>query len=145
MKNHGEIIVYQSEDSTQLEVRMDAETVWLTLNQISVLFERDKSVVSRHIRNIFQESELDRNAVVAKIATTAQDGKIYQVVYYNLDVIISVGYRVKSKRGTQFRIWASGILKEYLMKGYVLNHRMDNIEKKMLDYKKKFDFAITLN
>jgi len=104
MKNHGEIIVYQSEDSTQLEVRMDAETVWLTLNQISVLFERDKSVVSRHIRNIFQESELDRNAVVAKIATTAQDGKIYQVVYYNLDVIISVGYRVKSKRGTQFRI-----------------------------------------
>ena len=123
MNTEGEIILYQSENSTQVEVRIEKETVWLTLNQMSELFERDKSVISRHIRNIFDENELDRNSVVAKNATTALDGKIYQVEYFNLDVIISVGYRVKSKRGTQFRIWANSILKDYLLKGYAVNKR----------------------
>ena len=142
MKNEGEIILYQSESSTQLEVRIEDETVWLSLNQMSDLFERDKSVISRHIRNIFEEGELDKVSVVAKNATTALDGKIYQVDFYNLDVIISVGYRVKSKRGTQFRIWANSILKEYLMKGYALNSRIDRIEKKMLEHDQKFDLLI---
>ncbi len=104
MRNN-EIVIYQPDDiSTKIEVKFEDDTVWLNLNQISELFERDKSVISRHIANIFKEGELIKNSVVAKNATTALDGKIYQVDYYNLDVIISVGYRVKSKRGTQFRI-----------------------------------------
>ena len=111
MENKGEIIVYQSDNTLQLEVRMEDETVWLSLNQIAELFERDKSVISRHIKNVFEERELSKDSVVAKIATTGSDNKIYQVDYYNLDVIISVGYRVKSQRGTQFRIWANQILK----------------------------------
>jgi len=139
MKNEGEIILYQSENSTQLEVRIEDETVWLSLNQMSDLFERDKSVISKHLKNVFDEGELDKVSVVAKNATTAIDGKIYQVDFYNHDVIISVGYRVKSKRGTQFRIWANSILKEYLMKGYVLNHRIDRIEKKILEHDQKFE------
>ncbi len=139
MKTEGEIILYQSENSTQLEVRIEDETVWLSLNQMSDLFERDKSVISKHLKNVFDEGELDKVSVVAKNATTAIDGKIYQVDFYNHDVIISVGYRVKSKRGTQFRIWANSILKEYLMKGYVLNHRIDRIEKKILEHDQKFE------
>ncbi len=142
MNSQGEIILYQAEDSPRLDVRIENETVWLTLNQMSDLFERDNSVISRHIRNIFDEGELIKFSVVAKNATTAQDGKIYQVEYFNLDVIISVGYRVKSKRGTQFRIWANSILKEYLMKGYVLNHRIDKIEKQLLEHDQKFDLLI---
>ena len=142
MKTEGEIILYQSDDSTQLEVRIENETVWLSLNQMSDLFGRDKSVISRHIRNVFAEGELESSSVVAKNATTAIDGKIYQVEFYNLDVIISVGYRVKSKRGTQFRIWANSILKEYLMKGYVLNSRIDRIEKKIFEHDQKFDLLI---
>ena len=142
MKTEGEIILYQSDDSTQLEVRIENETVWLSLNQMSDLFGRDKSVISRHIRNVFTEGELESSSVVAKNATTAIDGKIYQVEFYNLDVIISVGYRVKSKRGTQFRIWANSILKEYLMKGYVLSSRIDRIEKKIFEHDQKFDLLI---
>ena len=142
MKTEGEIILYQSDDSTQLEVRIENETVWLSLNQMSDLFGRDKSVISRHIKNVFFEGELESSSVVAKNATTAIDGKIYQIEFYNLDVIISVGYRVKSKRGTQFRIWANSILKEYLMKGYVLNSRIDRIEKKIFEHDQKFDLLI---
>ena len=142
MKTEGEIILYQSENSTQVEVRIEKETVWLTLNQMSELFERDKSVISRHIRNIFDENELDRNSVVAKNATTALDGKIYQVEYFNLDVIISVGYRVKSKRGTQFRIWANSILKDYLLKGYAVHQRIDRLERKIHEHDEKFDMLI---
>ena len=142
MNSQGEIILYQAEDSPRLDVRIENETVWLTLNQMGDLFDRDKSVISKHIRNIFDEGELIKFSVVAKNATTAQDGKIYQVEYFNLDVIISVGYRVKSKRGTQFRIWANSILKEYLMKGYVLNHRIDKIEKQLLEHDQKFDLLI---
>ena len=142
MNTEGEIILYQSENSTQVEVRIENETVWLTLNQMSELFERDKSVISRHIRNIFDENELDRNSVVAKNATTALDGKIYQVEYFNLDVIISVGYRVKSKRGTQFRIWANSILKDYLLKGYAVHQRIDRLERKIHEHDEKFDMLI---
>jgi hypothetical protein len=142
MKTEGEIILYQSENSTQLEVRIENETVWLSLNQICDLFERDKSVISRHIRNIFEEGELEKVSVVAKNATTALDGKIYKVDFYNLDVIISVSYRVKSKRGTQFRIWANRILKEFLLNGHVVNQRFDRIEKRILEHDQKFDLLI---
>mgnify|MGYP000971731564 CR=1 FL=1 len=106
------IILYQTADGhTSLDVRLQEETVWLSLTQMAELFDRDKSVISRHLRNIFREGELVRAAVVAKNATTAADGKTYQVEFFNLDAIISVGYRVNSKRGTQFRIWASSVLK----------------------------------
>jgi hypothetical protein len=118
----GEFILYQTEDGrTRLEVRFKNETVWLSLNQMAALFQRDKSVISRHIKNIFEEGELVRDAVVAESATTAADGKTYQVEFYNLDVIISVGYRVHSHRGTQFRIWATQRLREYLVKGFTMD------------------------
>ena len=129
MKN--EIILYQSDELLEhIEVRLDEEneTFWLALNQIAHLFERDKSVISRHLKNIFKDNELDRDSVVAFFATTAADGKSYKVEHFNLDAILSVGYRVNSKRGTQFRVWASKVLKDYLMKGYALNQRIDRIE-----------------
>ena len=125
------IIIYETENhNLQLEVKVEAESVWLNLNQIASLFERDKSVISRHIHKIFSEGELDRNVVVAKNATTTKHGalkgkkQIHEVDFYNLDVIISVGYRVKSLRGTQFRIWANKILKDYLIKGYAINNKI---------------------
>lgn len=122
MENYGEIVIYQTEDGlTKIDVNMQNETVWLSLDQMAELFQRDKSTISRHIRNIFEESELKRESVVAKFATTASDGKTYQVDYYNLDVIISVGYRVKSLRGTQFRIWATSLIKEYIIKGFAMD------------------------
>lgn len=118
----GEVLLYQTEDGqTRLETRMVGETVWLSLGQMTTLFQRDKSVISRHIKNIYEEGELTRERVVANFATTARDGKTYQVEYYNLDVIISVGYRVKSHRGVQFRIWATQRLREYIVKGFVLD------------------------
>lgn len=109
------IIMYQTEDGlTKIETNFDGDTVWLSIDQMADLFQRDKSTISRHIKNIFTEGELELDSVVAKFATTAADGKSYQVDFYNLDVIISVGYRVKSLRGTQFRIWANSILKKVL-------------------------------
>lgn len=120
----GEIVIYQTENGqTTIDVTLQNESVWLNLNQLSELFGRDKSVISRHLKNIFGEAELDESSVVAKNATTGTDGKVYQVDYYNLDVIISVGYRVKSVRGTQFRIWANKILKDYFVKGYTINEK----------------------
>jgi hypothetical protein len=117
--NNGNIIIYQTEDGlTKIDVKVENETVWLSLDLMAELFQRDKSTISRHIKNIFSEGELSPEAVVANFATTAADGKTYQVDHYNLDVIISVGYRVKSVRGTQFRIWATQRLKEYLIKDY---------------------------
>jgi len=108
IKEPGHIVIFKTDDGkVSVDARFDAETAWLSLDQMSALFERDKSTISRHIRNVFEEGELKPEAVVAKNATTAADGKVYQVDYYNLDVIISVGYRVKSQRGTQFRIWAT--------------------------------------
>jgi prophage maintenance system killer protein len=122
--NDSQIEIYQLENGkTEISVHLERESVWLSLNQMVDLFERDKSVISRHISNIFKEGELERTSVVAKNATTASDGKIYQVDFYNLDVIISVGYRIKSQRGTQFRIWANRILKEYLIKGFSINEK----------------------
>jgi prophage maintenance system killer protein len=122
----GEIIFYKAKDGlSSLDVRLHNETVWLSLDQIASLFDRDKSVISRHLRNIFSSGELMRTSVVAKNATTAIDGKTYQVEYYNLDAIISVGYRVNSIRGTEFRIWATQILKEHIVRGYTINqHRL---------------------
>ena len=118
----GEFLFYQTEDGrTRLQVRVQEETVWLSLNQLAELFQRDKSVVSRHINNVFDEGELVRERVVANYATTAADGKTYQVEFFNLDVIISVGYRVKSPRGTQFRIWATQRLREYIVKGFAMD------------------------
>ncbi|PKL52263.1 MAG: hypothetical protein CVV37_02105 [Nitrospira bacterium HGW-Nitrospira-1] len=130
----GEIIIYRtSKNEVELEVKLEEETVWLSLDQMAVLFKRDKSVISRHIKNIFNEKELEQKSVIANFATTAADGKVYQVNYYNLDVVISVGYRVKSQNGVKFRIWASNVLKQYLIKGYAIN------SKKLLEAQSKFN------
>lgn len=120
----GEVVLYQAPDGTvTLDVRLDRETIWLSLNQMASLFGRDKSVVSRHLGKIFSSKELERDSVVALYATTASDGKTYQVEYFNLDAVISVGYRVNSKRGTQFRIWATRVLGEHVLRGYTVNER----------------------
>ena len=132
LKQDGDIIIYQTEDClTTINVSVKDETVWLSLDQMSALFLRDKSTISRHIKNIFNEGELQPLSVIAKYATTASDGKTYQVDYYNLDVIISVGYRVKSKRGTQFRQWANRVLKEYLLRGYSINQHLLLMEQRI--------------
>ena len=129
MNQKSNIIIYTTQDGlTKIETTFDEDTVWLSIDQMAELFQRDKSTISRHIKNVFSEGELVRELVVANFATTASDGKTYQVDYYNLDVIISVGYRVKSKRGTQFRIWATNILKEYMRKGFALDdERLKNL------------------
>ena len=122
IQQNNQFFLYQTEDGqTRIEVHHSGETVWLSLNQMTELFQRDKSVISRHIKNLFEEGELSPDSVVAKFATTAQDNKTYQVDFYSLDVVISVGYRVKSHRGTQFRIWATHRLKEYLIKGFTMD------------------------
>lgn len=128
-ENQGEIVIYQTEDGeTKIDVRFVDETVWLSLDQLSVLFERNKSTISRHLKNIFEEGELERDSVVAKIATTAADGKTYRVDYYNLDAIISLGYRVQSRIATQFRRWATERLKEYMIKGFTMDdERLKNL------------------
>ena len=127
--NTQEIIIYQTDDgAVKIDVQMADDTVWLSLDLMAELFQRDKSTISRHIKNIFNEGELSHDSVVANFATTAADGKTYQVEYYNLDVIISVGYRVKSQRGTQFRIWATKRLNEYIRKGFTLDDaRLKNL------------------
>ena len=120
--NNDNMLIYQSADGKiKIDVRFERETLWLSLGQMATLFGRDKSTISRHVKNIFEEGELQAHSVVANYATTAADGKTYQVDYYNLDVIISVGYRVKSQQGTQFRIWATQRLREYIIKGFALN------------------------
>jgi hypothetical protein len=120
--NAGEILIYQnSEGNIKIEVRLEEETVWLSQAQLCDLFQKSKATISEHIKNIFEEGELNENAVVRNFRTTASDGKTYDVNHYNLDVIISVGYRVKSQQGTQFRIWATQRLKEYIVKGFTLN------------------------
>ncbi len=124
ISNQGELIVYQAEDGqTSVDVRLKDETVWLSQAEMTELFQRNKRTISEHIRNVFKEGELEEKAVVRKFRTTADDGKSYQVNYYNLDVIISVGYRVKSKQGTRFRIWATSIIKDHLVKGYTFNRK----------------------
>lgn len=127
----GEIILYQPDEAVKLEVRLEDETVWLTQNQMAELFQSTKQNISLHTNNIFKEKELDMDAVVKESLTTASDGKRYRTKYYSLDVIISVGYRVKSQRGTQFRVWANRVLKDYLLKGYSINQRVDQLESKI--------------
>ena len=119
-KSH--MIIYTTEDGlTKIETKFDEETVWLSIDQMAELFQRDRSVIGKHVRNVFKEGELAKESVWAKFAYTATDGKVYDVDFYNLDVIISVGYRVKSKRGTQFRIWATKRLHEYIIKGFTMD------------------------
>lgn len=137
MKN--EIILYQLDKlSTRIEVQVKNETVWLNRQQIASLFDRDVKTIGKHINNVLKE-ELKDFSVVANFATTANDGKVYQVEYFNLDVIISIGYRVKSQQGIQFRIWANKILKDYLLKGYSLNNRMNRIEDNVFSIMKKVE------
>ena len=147
--DQGEIVIYKALDSAefQIEVRVDHETVWLNRNQIAILFNRDVKTIGKHIANVLKE-ELSSFSVVANFATTASDGKVYQVEYYNLDMIISVGYRVKSQRGIQFRIWANSVLKDYLLKGYAAHQRFEKIENDVNYLKRKvdeFDFKIKTN
>lgn len=137
--NQNEIILYQPDNSIRLEVRIKDETVWLTQNQMVGLFQRDVSVISRHISNIFKEGELDKNCNLQKMQFAFSDKS---VILYSLDVIISVGYRVKSQRGTQFRIWANRILKDYLLKGFAINQRIDRLERKIIEHDQKFDLLI---
>ena len=121
-RRNDEFVLFQTEDrKIALDVRFEEETVWLSLDQMADLFDRNKSTISRHIKNVFDEAELQREQVVADFATTAADGKNYPTRYYNLDAIIAVGYRVNSKKATMFRIWANRILKEYIIKGYVMD------------------------
>lgn len=134
---NNQIEIYKSLDNKiELSVNLDHETVWLNREQISMLFDRDIKTIGKHVNNVFNDGELDKESVVAKFATTATDGKTYQVDFYNLDVIISVGYRVKSKQGTQFRQWATQRLKDYLVKGYAINEkRLKEAENKFQELK----------
>lgn len=117
----GEILIYQTKEGPNLEVRLEDETVWLTQKQMALLFDKGISTINEHIKNIFKEGELEENSVIRKFRITASDGKTYETNFYNLDVIISVGYRVKSLRGTQFRIWATKVLRNHILKGYTIN------------------------
>ncbi|MEA4976082.1 MAG: RhuM family protein [Paludibacter sp.] len=139
MESGGEIVLYAADEAKQIEVRIEAETVWLTQAQMVELFQRNQSVISRHIRSIFIENELDEKSNMHFLHNAFSDKP---VAVYSLDVIISVGYRVKSKRGTQFRIWANSVLKEYLMKGYVFNQRFEKIERRLHEHDQKFDLLI---
>ncbi len=145
----AEIILYQTDDkSTSLEVRIEEETVWLTQAQMAELFSSSKQNISLHINNIYKEGELPYHSTVKEYLTVQSEGKRKikrKIAIYNLDVIISVGYRIKSQRGTQFRIWANNILKDYLLKGYAVNQRIDRIERKLLEHDQKFDLIIKTN
>ena len=137
----GEIILYQPNDSLRLEVRLDGDNVWLNRSQLAELFDRDVKTIGKHINNALKE-ELDNVPVVAKFATTAADGKVYQTEHYNLDMVISVGFRVKSRRGVDFRRWANTILKEYMLKGYAINQRIEQLEKTVALHSEKIDFFV---
>ena len=138
----NEIILYQPDSTLSLDVRVENETVWLNRNQIATLFDRDVKTIGKHINNALKE-ELDGLSVIAKFATTASDGKTYQVEYYNIEMITSIGYRVKSKRGVQFRVWANKILKDYLLRGYSVNQRLlymeNRIDRRLLEHDKRLD------
>ena len=155
MGTNNQIVVYQTADNqTQIEVHMENETVWLTQAQIAELFQKDRTVISRHIRNVFNEGELEEQSTCAKFAHMGHDGlQQYETVMYNLDVIISVGYRVKSQRGTAFRIWATKVLKEYMLRGYAINQRLlameehmnkriGRIENTLASHQEKIDFFV---
>ena len=155
MGTNNQIVVYQTADNqTQIEVHMENETVWLTQAQMAELFQKDRTVISRHIRNVFNEGELEEQSTCAKFAHMGNDGlQQYETVMYNLDVIISVGYRVKSQRGTAFRIWATKVLKEYMLRGYAINQRLlameecmdkriGRIENTLASHQEKIDFFV---
>ena len=141
--NKGEIVMYQPDETIRLEVRVEDETVWLTQQQMAELFLTTKQNVSLHVNNIFREDELTENSVVKESLTTARDGKRYKTKVYNLDVIISVGYRVKSKRGTKFRQWANRVLKEYIIRGYALNQQVRALEERMENKFTNYDTKIS--
>ena len=158
MNNDNQIVVYQTADNqTQIDVHMENETVWLTQAQMAELFQKDRTVISRHIRNVFNEGELEEQSTCAKFAHMGNDGlQQYETVMYNLDVIISVGYRVKSQRGTAFRIWATKVLKDYMLKGYAINQRLlameehmdkriGRIENTLASHQEKIDFFVRTN
>lgn len=140
--SENEIILYQPDSTLSLDVRVENETVWLNRNQIATLFDRDVKTIGKHINNALKE-ELEGLSVVANFATTASDGKTYQVEYYNIEMITSIGYRVKSKRGVQFRVWANKILKDYLLRGYSVNQRLlymeSRIDRRLLEHDKRLD------
>lgn len=137
----GEVILYQPDETIRLEVRLSEETVWLNRKQMAILFARDVKTIGKHIKNALNE-ELQGFSVVAIFATTARDGKTYRVAYYSLDMVLSVGYRVKSQKGVEFRQWANRVLKEYLLRGYAINQRFERLEHRMSDVEDKIDFFV---
>ena len=149
-KSSGEIVLYQPDETIRLEVRMGDDTVWLTQSQMAELFDKDRTVIGRHIRNIYKEEELEKDITCANFAHVGTEGdQVYEYTVYNLDVIISVGYRVKSKRGTKFRQWANRVLKEYLLRGYTMNSRLTALEQQasiqnaeIQSLKNKVDFFV---
>ena len=141
LEQTGEIVMYQPDETIRLEVRMEGETVWLNRQQMASLFGRDVKTIGKHINNALKE-ELRNERVGAKFATTASDGKTYQVEYYNLDMILSIGYRVKSDKGVKFRRWANQVLKEYLLRGYTVNKRMELLEQRVTRTEEKIDFFV---
>ena len=144
-KTTGEIVLYQPDDIIRLDVRIEHETVWLTQSQMAELFQTTKQNVSLHANNVFKEGELEPLATVKDFLTVQYEGErevFRNIKYYNLDVIISVGYRVKSQSGTKFRQWANGVLKEYLLRGFVVNHRIDRLESKVVEIDQKFNLLL---
>lgn len=142
MKNQGEIILYQPDEAIRLEVRLENDTVWLTQAQIAELFGTGRQAITKHLKNIFSSAELDEDSVCSILELTASDGKIYKTKVYNLDAILSVGYRVNSKNATLFRRWANSVLKEYLLKGYSVNRRLTELEKTVALHSEKIDFFV---
>lgn len=143
-KQEGEIILYQPDGTLKLEVRLEDETVWLNRQQLAILFDRDVKTIGKHIGNALKE-ELANLATVAKFATVQKEGErnvIRQIEYYNLDMILSVGYRVKSQRGIEFRRWANQVLKEYLLKGYSINRRIEQLEKTVARHDERIEFFV---
>ena len=143
MEKQGEIILYQPDESVRMEVRIEDETVWLTQAQIAELFETKRQAITKHLKNIFQSGELNENSVCSILELTASDGKSYKTKTYNLDAIISVGYRVNSKNATLFRRWASQVLKDYLLKGHVINQRISNLEQRVDAKFLSYDMQLT--
>ena len=143
MEQQGEIILYQPDESVRMEVRIEDETVWLTQAQIAELFETKRQAITKHLKNIFQSGELNENSVCSILELTASDGKPYKTKTYNLDAIISVGYRVNSKNATLFRRWASQVLKDYLLKGHVINQRISNLEQRVDAKFLSYDMQLT--
>lgn len=143
MEQQGEIILYQPDESVRMEVRIEDETVWLTQAQIAELFETKRQAITKHLKNIFQSGELNENSVCSILELTASDGKSYKTKTYNLDAIISVGYHVNSKNATLFRRWASQVLKDYLLKGHVINQRISNLEQRVDAKFLSYDMQLT--